>query len=161
MYNHLRDPKDPFWQWLLHIRRLLRFILSPKLTESQLNCMNETIEMVMNTRIKLTKVDNREETSDSVDSDEIELSDEDEFSDEVELNDETKKIKKIVPKCQPPIRWKEHFLSHLLDDYRQLAPLVFLNTDRFESKAINNTNDSPSLNIFINKICFSFFILCN
>ena len=111
-----RDPKDPFWQWLLSIRKLLRFILSPKLTESQLQSMNETLEIVMNTRITLTKSDKQDETSDK--SDEVELSDE---SDEFEISDEldeisemAKKDKKVLPKCDPPIRWKEHFLSHFL-----------------------------------------------
>ena len=35
LYDHIKDTDDPYWQWFLQIRKFLRFMLMPKLTESQ------------------------------------------------------------------------------------------------------------------------------
>ena len=36
-YNHIQDPSNEYWQWLLHIRQFLRFLTMPKITESQVS----------------------------------------------------------------------------------------------------------------------------
>ena len=85
----------------------------PILSEFQAQQMDETLEKVMNTRLRLTKIDEQEldESSDG----------------EIEQ-------KKVSSKYFPPVIFKEHFLSHSIEDIRNLAPLPLLNTDMFESK---------------------------
>ena len=36
-YNHIQDPSNEYWQWLLHIRQFLRFLTMGKITESQVS----------------------------------------------------------------------------------------------------------------------------
>ena len=137
LFNHIRDPADEFWVWLLVIRRFLRFISMPKMTESQVIEMDKTLENLMDTRLKLTRVPLESEedkditiTASSVDENEqIDISD-----DENEDNDDNDKKVKVVSKYKPTVKWKEHFLSHFSTDIRNLAPLALLNTDLFESK---------------------------
>ena len=50
--------------------------------------------------------------------------------DELELS----KQEKNTSKYSPAVTWKEHFLSHYVDEIKNLAPLPLLNTDTFESK---------------------------
>ena len=112
MFDHIKNPQDEFWMWLLAIRKFLRFMLMPEITESQLNSMNETLENVMNTRMRLTRVTNINNSK----------------------SKKKKGCKKKVQKYNPPIIWKEHNLSHFMEDVRNLGPLVLLNTDMFEQK---------------------------
>ena len=37
LFNHIKLTNDPFWLWLLQIRHFLRFMLMPKLTNSQVS----------------------------------------------------------------------------------------------------------------------------
>ena len=119
IYNHIKDFDDPYWIWLLRIRKFLRFMLMPQLTESQVKAMGETLENLMNIRLHLTRI--------------IEPS--------TEKNKNTSRMKKIKVKSNifkgkhdPSVKWKEHYLGHFEEDIRQLAPLPLLNTDLFESK---------------------------
>ena len=50
-----------------------------------------------------------------------------------ENSDNNKEKVKLKSKFVPPIIYKEHAISHLCEEIRQLAPLALLNTDRFES----------------------------
>ena len=56
LYNFVDDSEDQYWQWLLLIRKFLRFITMPELSQNQLNLMNETLYKMMNTRLDLTRV---------------------------------------------------------------------------------------------------------
>ena len=56
IYNHIKDFDDPHWIWLLRIRKFLRFMLMPQLTESQVKAMGETLENLMDIRLKLTRI---------------------------------------------------------------------------------------------------------
>ena len=42
-------------------------------------------------------------------------------------------------KYDPPVTFKEHYLSHISEDIRNLAPTPFLKTDLFESKVSKET----------------------
>jgi phosphatidylserine/phosphatidylglycerophosphate/cardiolipin synthase-like enzyme len=55
-YDHLKDPHDLFWKWLLLIRKFLRFINMQTITETQLILMDATLEELMTLRLYLTKV---------------------------------------------------------------------------------------------------------
>ena len=44
----------------------------------------------------------------------------------------TSKNKKQKSKYKPALRFKEHFLSHYGNDIRNLAPLPYLKTDKYE-----------------------------
>ena len=37
-YDNIQDFTDPYWQWLLSIRKYLRYILMPKITDQQVLC---------------------------------------------------------------------------------------------------------------------------
>ena len=77
----------------------------PQLTENQIVAMNETLSTVMNMRLDLTRI----ETFD-------------------------KKNGVSSRKYIPTVKWKEHFISHSMNDIRQLAPLPLLNTDVYEQR---------------------------
>ena len=100
LFDYLKDPEDKFWKWLLLIRKFLRFIRMPSVSESQLLLMQETLDEMMNLRLLLTRIPGVE-------------------------ND---KNEKPVPKHEPSVKWKEHFLSHFCYDVRNLGPLILLNT---------------------------------
>lgn len=112
-FGHIKDYQDPQWLWLLEIRKFLRYMLMPVLTEDQVKAMSETLEKTMNIRLKLTRVKNDSSAEDSKSSE---------------------KLEKAKPKHDPRVKWKEHYLGHFEDDIRQLGPLPLLNTDLFESK---------------------------
>ena len=44
-------------------------------------------------------------------------------------------------KYDPPVIFKEHYLSHLTEDIRNLGPLPLLKTDLFESKVSKDAYD--------------------
>ena len=113
LHHHIKDYQDPQWLWLLEIRKFLRYMLMPVLTEDQVKAMSETLEKTMNIRLKLTRVKNDSSAEDSKSSE---------------------KLEKAKPKHDPRVKWKEHYLGHFEDDIRQLGPLPLLNTDLFESK---------------------------
>ena len=35
LYDYIKDPLDDYWIWLIQIRHFLRFMLMPKISESQ------------------------------------------------------------------------------------------------------------------------------
>ena len=41
LYNHVEDTNDPYWQWLLVIRKFFRFMSMPILTDSQIDDMDK------------------------------------------------------------------------------------------------------------------------
>ena len=86
----------------------------PKISQSQLEEMENTLDLLMNMRLKLTKIVQEAENNEDM---------------EETINDR----EKISSKYDPPITFKEHFLSHLTSDISNLAPLPLLNTDLFES----------------------------
>ena len=138
LYNHIKDSTDEYWQWFLVIRQYFRFIHMPKLTDSQVNDMDKTLEKLMNIRMRLTRVHlesgeeiNISKTINDIDDDEeVDVSDDE----EEETNSSNGKNEKVVSKYKPTIKWKEHFLSHFSTDIRNLAPLPLTNTNLFESK---------------------------
>ena len=40
LYDHIKDTDDEYWLWLLEIRRFVRFVNMPQITESQLEEMD-------------------------------------------------------------------------------------------------------------------------
>ena len=105
------------------IREFLRFVLMPKVSESQIEKMNTVLEEMMTFRFKLTKIVQGVIENEDV-GDEVENEDSSEDSDnEV----------KIESKYKPGLLPKEHFISHFSEDITNLAPLPLLNTDLFES----------------------------
>ena len=114
-----------------------------EITETQLVAMDDTLEELMNLRFSLTKVVEAPDSSKS----------ESENENEKEINykrkgkkksfkrGKNKPQKKSPKKVQkkggkkggkrnhfPTLKWKEHFLSHLTTDIRNLGPLPLLNT---------------------------------
>ena len=77
----------------------------PQLTDNQIAAMNETLCTVMNMRLDLTRIE------------------------KVDTKTGTSSFKYC-----PTVKWKEHFISHWMNDIKELAPLPLLNTDLFESK---------------------------
>ena len=130
LYNHIRDPNDNYWQWLLLIRRFLRYILMPQLTDSQIIEMDRTLDILMNVRLNLTRISPEpEEDKDTADINEnVEIDTSDDEIEDSEIDE------KVSSKYKPTVKWKEHFLSHFSSDIRNLAPLPLLNTDIFEAK---------------------------
>ena len=128
-FDHVRDTNNDFWQWILAMRKFLNFILMPEISKSQLVAMNNSLDELMNIRLKLTRQKN-----DNIhvlvepDSDDSDIEENDETTEKTEKK-QNKKSKYV-----PPVTWKEHYLSHYVDDIQNLAPLPFLSTDRFESK---------------------------
>ena len=49
-------------------------------------------------------------------------------------------VQKEPPKYDPPVIFKEHYMSHLPEDIRNLAPIPYLKTDLFESKVSKETS---------------------
>ena len=97
LFDHIVDTQDEYWLWLLEIRKFLKFVLMPKVTESQLEQMELTLTKMMNIRLKLTRVI---EKKPSIPIDDLELS---EIDDTYENNDietiyeiEAKKSKYMV-----------------------------------------------------------------
>ena len=37
LFDHVKDTNDPYWLWLIQIRKFLRFMLMPKITDSQVS----------------------------------------------------------------------------------------------------------------------------
>ena len=138
LYDHLANSEDYYWQLLLGIRKLLKFIAMPKLSAHQIDQMDAVIQKTVNLRMKLTKIENVVEDIYDVQSD---AKEENESISSCSSEDEEKepcneKKGKVVSKYSPPIVMKEHFLSHLSQDIRNLAPLCLTNTDLFESKVV-------------------------
>ena len=97
LFDHIVDTQDEYWLWLLEIRKFLKFVLMPKVTESQLEQMELTLTKMMNLRLKLTRVNEKKPT---IPIDDLELS---EIDDAYENNDmetiyeiEAKKSKYMV-----------------------------------------------------------------
>ena len=96
---------DPYWLWLIDIRKYLRYLQMSKVSDSQLDKMDLLLGKMMNQRLKLTLVDPTSEkefnapeiTSDSDSESEIEI----ETTDEPNTNAPTEKAKK---KYNPPLR---------------------------------------------------------
>ena len=143
LYNHVQDTNDPYWQWLLVIRKFFRFMSMPILTDSQIDEMDKTLDTLMNFRLPLTKIDQEnvagkngdttegtkisENVTKETEIDEDSTNTEsDEESTDTEADVETKE--KIVSKHKPTVKFKEHFLSHFCEDIRNLGPLPLLNT---------------------------------
>ena len=57
LYNHIENPLNEYWQWLLFIRKFVRLMLMSQITESQLQEMEKTIGIVLNIRMNLTRID--------------------------------------------------------------------------------------------------------
>ena len=117
LYNQIKNPENPYWKWILLIRKFLRFVSMSQVSSSQLAQMDACLCELMNTRLRLTKVATVGDTKPS-----------DNCSEQNESKDKKK------PKYKPPLRYKEHALSHFKDDVENLAPLALLNTDFMESK---------------------------
>ena len=63
LFDNIKNPKDEFWIWLLLIRKFLRFISMTSLTESQLISQEETLEEMINLRIRLTRINPKNENA--------------------------------------------------------------------------------------------------
>jgi hypothetical protein len=115
IYDHILDPTDEHYLWLLKIREFLRYIQMIKLTEGQLIQMENILEEMMDLRMKLTRIPDSEQSeegnlSDQLcgDSDNIE-SDSDDSGSESDSDSEDKfsdDPSEKVPKYKPPIRFK-------------------------------------------------------
>ena len=54
-YNHIQDYENRYWQWLLSLRRFLRFVTMYQISESQVQAMEAALEDLMSFRFELTK----------------------------------------------------------------------------------------------------------
>ena len=50
LYDYIKDPNDDYWKWLLLIRKFLKFMLMPEISESQVLAMEELLDKMMNLR---------------------------------------------------------------------------------------------------------------
>ena len=96
LYDHIDDPQNDHWLFLLSIRKFLRYVHMKSISSQQLHSLQYSLKEVLNRRIRLSK---------------------------------TSENGQVVPK----MRWKEHFLCHMVEDIKNLAPLPLLATDLFES----------------------------
>ena len=139
LYNHLKDVNNPFWQWFLQIRQFLRYMQMPKISDTQIDEMDSALISLMNTRLKLTKISVAKVDDNNLECDNSSCNDaEDDKSDEISDDESSdtsgdEEVINNLSKYDPPVRYKEHALSHLPEDIRNLAPLPLLNTDLFES----------------------------
>ena len=76
--------------------------------------MDANLEEMMEYRFQLTKISELKDNNPEESSSDVEDSNDSNF--------------------EPSIKYKEHTLSHLPEDIRNLGPLVLLNTNMFESK---------------------------
>ena len=81
--------------------------------------MDLCLQRLMKWRFKLTRLTANE-------SDNVQLMDDFEI--------DTEEVMVTKSKYNPPLFYKEHALSHLMDDIRNLGPSVLTNTDTFEAK---------------------------
>ena len=102
-YNNIQDRNNDYWQWLLCIRKFLRFVTLYKITETQVQAMEATLEQLMSFRFKLTKrvVSTKKEDS--------KISENNEDESEVDEEQQTVKTK---PNLDPPLVFKEHYLRY-------------------------------------------------
>ena len=56
IYDCIVNPEDEYWQFFLKIREFLRFMLMPKVSESQLVEMDNALDRLMNDRMRLTRI---------------------------------------------------------------------------------------------------------
>ena len=87
--------------------------------------MNESLEKMVNTRLRLTRINQNQISSEEEEGEEESDSSDDENREMI--------VQPKVKKYNPPVRWKEHYLSHYEENIRNLAPLPLLTTDTFES----------------------------
>ena len=66
VYNCIQDHENRYWQWLLSLRRFLRFVTMYQLAESQVQAMETALEDLMSFRFELTKRTNNEEGSSGI-----------------------------------------------------------------------------------------------
>ena len=53
-----QDPTNDYWQWLIQIRQYLRYLQMFKYSDSQLDMMDAKLDSLMNTRMRITRIDN-------------------------------------------------------------------------------------------------------
>ena len=66
VYLCIQDHENRYWQWLLSLRRFLRFVTMYQLAESQVQAMETALEDLMSFRFELTKRTNNEEGSSGI-----------------------------------------------------------------------------------------------
>ena len=94
-----------------------------KIYSDKVDEMDRCLQRLMSWRMKLTRVHTTKQNSDTdghtnEQNSDFELSDDD--LDYVESEKKDVKVK-IVAKYKPPIRYKEHALSHISEDIRALG----------------------------------------
>ena len=106
--------------------------------------MDLTLQRLMKWRFDLTrKNSNYEITNEEVDFEDYD------FDTDIDRQKLVKDSKYL-----PPLFYKEHALSHLVDDLRNIGPLCLTKTDSFEQK--HQPLKGPLINItnIKNKMCF-------
>ena len=58
LFDHISDPQDPLWQFYLKVRGFLQYVQMPRISESQVNELDELLIELMNQRMELTREPN-------------------------------------------------------------------------------------------------------
>ena len=121
-YNHILDHENRYWQWLLSLRRFLRFVTMYQISESQVQAMEAALEDVMSFRFELTKKPDIEKNS----------------SDKSGKKGKKGKTNVSKPRLQPPLTYKEHYLRSGFCALTFLFfPQVFLSPEKLIPKFIS------------------------
>ena len=159
-FDYVKDENCIYWQFILKIRKFVKYIHMIEISDQQLQEMNASLNDMMNCRMDITRkgvaMSTEEDSvampwekmqptpkafSDPEDCDMSESESNTSYSSapgestEIKVTEHELGIKAKRPQSlyHPPIRWKEHYLSHYKETVEKLAPLPLLATDLFES----------------------------